>query len=143
MTARGGSSSRLFSFGAPIALSMIDPDGFLGPGDAGAMPSGMGTFNHSGAVGFGFWEENLPKWIQLKDPALAVIDFLKCGNIFYPIPGAPLPVPKEMMLWGIPWIFPMGLIWKFSFYFGDRGGCLFMGTPALEGGEADYSRRGR
>ena len=43
----------------------------------------------------------------------------------FPIPGVPVPIMKPFQLWGIPWLFPSGLVWSFSFYFGDSGGCFF------------------
>ena len=102
--------------GCPIAMGILDLGQIVGPDG----------FNHTGSIGLGFWEDNLPNWIMFMDPALSLITFLKCGNIFYPIPGVPVPVPKSFQLWGLPWFFPGGLIFKFSFFFGDLGGCFFL-----------------
>ena len=102
--------------GCPLAMGILDIGNIVGP-------SG---FNHTGSIGLGFWEDNLPNWILFMDPALSLLTFLKCGNIFYPIPGCPVPVPKTFQLWGLPWFFPGGLIFKFSFFFGDLGGCFFL-----------------
>ena len=102
--------------GCPIALGIIDLGQIVGPDG----------FNHTGSIGLGFWEDNLPNWITFMDPALSLLTFLKCGNIFYPIPGVPVPVPKTFQMWGLPWFFPGGLIFKFSFFFGDLGGCFFL-----------------
>ena len=91
-----------------------------------AMVIGEMSFNHSGSIGFGFWEDNLPSFLNVKDPALDILKFQMCGNIFFPIPGAPIPLMKPFEIWGFPWYFPTGLVFKFSFFFGDTGGCLFM-----------------
>lgn len=106
--------------GAPIAMAILDK-GFK---------IGEMSFNHTGAVGLGFWEDNMPNWIAMKDPALMVLTFMRCGNIFYPVPAAPVPIPKPFNLWGIPVYFPSGMVFQFSMYFGDAGGCFFMGGPS-------------
>ena len=103
--------------GAPLAIGLID---------MASMVIGEQSFNHSGSIGFGFWEDNLPMFLPVKDPALDILKFQMCGNIFFPIPGAPIPLMKPFELWGFPWYFPTGLVFKFSFFFGDTGGCLFM-----------------
>lgn len=55
--------------------------------------------------------------------------------MFFPVPGTPAVIPKPFPMWGIPFMFPMGLTYKFSFYFGDQGGCLFVGGPSAALGE--------
>ncbi len=104
------------SIGCPIAMGILDIGQIVGPDG----------FNHTGSIGLGFWEDNLPNWITFMDPALSILTFLKCGNIFYPIPGVFIPVPKTFQLWGLPWFFPGAYIFTFSFFFGDFGGCFFL-----------------
>lgn len=103
--------------GAPLSVGLVD---------MAAMVIGEMSFNHSGSIGFGYWEDNLPSFLNVKDPALDVLKFQMCGNIFFPIPGVPIPLMKPFEIWGFPWYFPTGIVFKFSFFFGDTGGCLFM-----------------
>ncbi len=119
--------------GAPIMMGIIDLGMVLG--------GGM-SYNHSGAIGLGFWEDNLPNWFIPKDPGLDIIKFMMCGNIFFPIPGAPVPIMKPFMLWGIPWYLPSGLVFKFSFYYGDRGGCFFLDPGMGAAGEETFYSEG-
>ena len=67
---------------------------------------------------------------------------MMCGNIFYPIPGAPIPILKPFAKWGIPFFFPSGLVFKFSFYFGDAGGCFFLDPGGGAGGMENYVSQG-
>ena len=53
-------------------------------------------------------------WHQIKDPALSIIKFMACGNIFYPIPASPVPILKPFKIWGVPWFFPSGLVFKYA-----------------------------
>lgn len=79
------------------------------------------SYNHTGAVGLAYWEEvrrtpsfsplafrvatpaptlsrgaqNWPNWLIMKDPMLSTLDFLRCGNTFFPIPMVPVPIPSE------------------------------------------------
>lgn len=72
------------------------------------------SYNHTGAIGFAYWEENWPvsdvpdllpafstgssltqNWLNIRDPMLSVLDFMRCGNIFFPIPMVPVPIPSE------------------------------------------------
>jgi hypothetical protein len=108
-----------FILGAPIEMGILDL-GNIGPE----------TYNHTGAIGFAFWEENWPQLLTPRDPALSVLDFLRCGSVFYPIPMVPVPIPKAFQLWPLPPFFPLGQVNKFSFFYSDRGGCFFMnGAP--------------
>lgn len=59
-----------------------------------------------------------------------MLDFLRCGNMFYPIPMIPLPIPKSFQMWGLPPLPPMGFVMKFGFFYGDRGGCFFLNGDA-------------
>ena len=96
------------------------------------------SFNHSGAVGLGFWTDNMPNWLVPKDPALDVLKYMSTGVIFFPIPGAPAIIMKPFQLWPLPPFFPTGLNWKISFFFGDKGGCFFMAGPSPSMGPVDY-----
>lgn len=61
---------------------------------------------------------------------LSMMDFQRCGNTFYPIPMAPVPIPKGFQLWGLPPVFPGSVTTKVAFFFGDTGGCYFVnGVP--------------
>tara|TARA_B110000208_G_scaffold143958_1_gene173637 strand:- start:238 stop:498 length:261 start_codon:yes stop_codon:yes gene_type:complete len=77
-----------------------------------------------------------------QDPGLDILTFMMCGNIFFPIPGAPVPIMKPFMLWGIPWYLPSGVVFKFSFYFGDRGGCFFVDPGMGKAGEETFYSEG-
>jgi hypothetical protein len=86
------------------------------------------AFNHSGAIGFGNWEENWP-WLLLPlDPMLSVLDYMRTGSVFYPIPMVPLPIPKPFPLWAFPPVHPAGYMYHVSFFFGDSGGCFFLNS---------------
>ena len=109
--------------GAPIALGMVDM-GILG----------SDSFNHTGAIGLGFWEENWPNWLVPMDPALSCYQFMMTGNIFFPIPAIIPPIMKPFQLWGIPWFFPSGVVTNWAFFFSDRGGCFYSnGYPPQHG----------
>ena len=120
-------------FGAPIMMGIID---------MGFITGGALSYNHTGAIGLGFWEDNMPNWFVPKDPGLDIITFMMCGNIFFPIPGAPVPIMKPFMMWGIPWYLPSGVVFKFSFYFGDRGGCFFLDPGMGAAGEETFYSEG-
>ena len=49
---------------------------------------------------------------------------------------------KPFMLWGIPWYLPSGVVFKFSFYFGDRGGCFFLDPGMGAAGEETFYSEG-
>tara|TARA_B110000090_G_scaffold189155_1_gene219931 strand:+ start:194 stop:367 length:174 start_codon:yes stop_codon:yes gene_type:complete len=49
---------------------------------------------------------------------------------------------KPYMLWGIPWYLPSGVVFKFSFYFGDRGGCFFVDPGMGKAGEETFYSEG-
>eukprot|EP00948_MAST-09A_sp_MAST-9A-sp1_P001965 g1965.t1 len=117
--------------GAPIATGLMDM----------AMVMGEMSFNHSGAVGLGMWTENMPNWLDFRNPALDLLQFMMCGNVFFPLPGSPIPLMKPFPAWGLPWFFPSGLVWKYSFYFGDRGGCFFMGGKSPSQGKVSTMAR--
>ena len=131
--------------GCPIARATVDttaPDGVLGSDSLGE-----GKFNHSGAVSFGFWDDNMPEYMlgpafNMKDPALDLITFMLHGNIFYPTAGSDLPIVKDFKLWGTPIFPPTAMIFRFSFYYGDKGGCLFMDPGFGEGGKEMYLAQG-
>ncbi|KAA0154005.1 hypothetical protein FNF29_02628 [Cafeteria roenbergensis] len=101
--------------GAPFQFGVLDL-GTLNPM----------AFNHTGVVGLAYWEENWPWQLIIIDPMLSILDFMRCGSIFYPIPMVPIPTPKDFPLWAMPPSFPSGFMLKFSFFFGDTGGCFFM-----------------
>ena len=116
---------------APVAMGIIDTGDYIGEM----------SFNHTGALGLGFWEDNMPNWFLLIDPSLSLMAWQSCGNTFYPIPGAPVGIMKDFMLWGIPFVFPAGFTFKWSFYYGDRGGCFFMGSASPSKGKVNYLTR--
>jgi len=88
------------------------------------------SFNHTGTVGLAYWEENWPWQLLIIDPMLSLLDFQRCGSIFYPIPMAPVPIPKNFPMWAMPPMFPGGVTLKVAFFFGDTGGCYFVnGVP--------------
>ena len=131
------------ALGAPIAMAIKD----TGPEVLGVDHLGEGKFNHSGAVSFGFWDDNINDYKlgpggDQKDPALDLITFMYCGNIFYPAGGTDLPTAKPFELWGVPPFMPTAMVWKFSFYYGDKGGCLFMDPGMNVGGKEMYMAGG-
>ena len=132
-----------FCLGCPIAVAVID----TGPEVLGEVDNGASKFNHSGAVSFGFWDDNYPDYYlgpggDTKDPALDLVTFMYCGNELYPISGTDMPDPKPGDLWGVPHYEPTALVWRFSFYFGDKGGCLFMDPGDNVGGTEMYMAGG-
>ena len=114
--------------GAPIAMGILDM-GILG----------SDSFNHTGAIGLGFWEENMPDWLTQKDPALSVGQFMMTGNIFFPIPSVIPPIMKPFELWGIPFFFPSGMLTDWAFFFADRGGCFYSNGHPTKHGEGSIS----
>ena len=62
-----------FCFGCPIAMAILE--------DPLSQTISEMSFNHSGAIGLGFWEDNQPQWLNPMDPALSMIKFMMCGNI--------------------------------------------------------------
>eukprot|EP00941_MAST-03F_sp_MAST-3F-sp1_P001761 g1761.t1 len=102
--------------GAPIAMALFDLGQTLGEN----------SFNHTGSVGLGFWEDNMINWLIINDPSMDVLTFMRVGNVFFPIPGTPAIIMKPFPLWGMPWLFPTGMVFKFAFAFNDGGGCFFL-----------------
>ena len=105
------------SMGAPFQMGILDL-GTISPM----------SFNHTGRVGLAYWEENWPWQLLIIDPMLSVLDFMRCGSIFYPIPMVPIPTPKNFPMWARPPFFPSGFMLKFAFFFGDTGGCFFLNS---------------
>eukprot|EP00939_MAST-03C_sp_MAST-3C-sp1_P002137 g2137.t1 len=105
-----------FSFGTPFVMGLLDFGDIIGES----------SYNHTGAIGLAFWEDNMAHYLTVMDPMSDLITFMKTGNIFFPIPGTPALIMKPFQIWGIPWMFPTGLVMNFAFYFADAGGCFFM-----------------
>ena len=129
--------------GCPLALAVID----TGPEVLGETDNGASKFNHSGAVSFGFWDDNIEDYYlgpgnDKKDPALDLVTFMYCGNIFYPITETDMPESKPGDIWGDPVWWPTAIVWRFSFYFNDKGGCLFMDPGDNVGGAEMYMAAG-
>ena len=83
------------------------------------------------------WALGMTKRIQLW-----LVTFMYCGNIFYPISGTDMPESKPGDIWGDPVWWPTAIVWRFSFYFNDKGGCLFMDPGDNVGGAEMYMAAG-
>ena len=66
-----------FSFGTPFVMGLLDMGDIIGEN----------SYNHTGAVGLAFWEDNMISWLNVMDPMSDLCTFMKTGNIFFPIPG--------------------------------------------------------
>ena len=52
-----------FSFGTPFVMGLLDMGDIIGEN----------SYNHTGAVGLAFWEDNMISWLNVMDPTVICV----------------------------------------------------------------------